>query len=75
MTKVVWKNYVEHHKGEGKKKKAEKQIQHKIYISVNEETSIDNSKMVAEDEYQLLYPIKEEAPNISSDADISAAII
>ena len=74
VTKVVWKNYVDHKKGEGKKNKGEKQIQQKIYISEKDETSVDNNKVMAEDEYQLLHPIKEEAPDISSDADTSATI-
>ena len=62
---------VEHRKGEGEKLLTEKQIKPEKDISMNEETSFDNKKVIVEDEYQLLHHFKEEAFANFSNTDTS----
>ena len=71
VLQIIWKNYVEDKKAEIKKYKAEKQIKQTKYTTVNEETRVDDSKMIAEDEDQIFNAIKEGASYKSVYADTS----
>ena len=62
---VFWNNDVEHKKGEGNKLLTKNQIKPETDISM------DNKKVIMEDEYQLLYPFKEETFDSYFNADTS----
>ena len=71
VLQIIWKNYVEDKKGEIKKYKAEKQIKQTKYITVNEETRLDDNNVIAKDKNQMVNPFEEEAPYNSFYVDTS----